>query len=55
MWKGGISAEVIYTWDRILYPLKRVKDTFIRTNWDIVIKEISKKILEIRDKYGLKL
>jgi len=50
--KGAISAEVIYTWDRILYPLKRVKDTFIRTNWDIVIKEISKKILEIRDKYG---
>ncbi|WP_338601845.1 formate dehydrogenase subunit alpha [Sulfolobus tengchongensis] len=50
--KGAIASEVTYAWDRLLYPLKRVKDTFIRVTWDVAIKEISSKLKEIKEKYG---
>ena len=50
--KGSTAHEPIYSWDRILYPLKKEKGVFIRISWDQAIKEISEKLLEIKRKYG---
>ncbi|MBP1357399.1 MAG: formate dehydrogenase subunit alpha [Sulfolobus sp.] len=50
--KGSLAHESIYSWDRVLYPLKREKGVFLRTTWQETIKEISHKLLEIKAKYG---
>jgi len=50
--KGSTAHEPIYSWDRLLYPLKKEKGVFIRVSWDEAIKEISEKLLEIKKKYG---
>ncbi|WP_432518268.1 formate dehydrogenase subunit alpha [Saccharolobus islandicus] len=50
--KGAVASEVIYGWDRLTYPLKRVKDTFVRTTWDEAISDVASKLKEIRSKYG---
>ncbi|QPG48597.1 formate dehydrogenase subunit alpha [Saccharolobus solfataricus] len=50
--KGAVAPEVIYAWDRLTYPLKRVKDTFIRVTWDEAIYEIANKLKDIKSKYG---
>ena len=50
--KGSTAHEPIYSWDRLLFPLKKEKGVFIRITWDEAIKEISEKLLEIKKKYG---
>jgi len=50
--KGSTAHEPIYSWDRLLYPLKKKKGVFVRISWDEAIKEISEKLLEIKKKYG---
>ncbi|MFP3160315.1 MAG: molybdopterin-dependent oxidoreductase, partial [Vulcanisaeta sp.] len=50
--KGASSIRSLYSKDRIIYPLKRVGDNFITIGYDDAIKEITKKLLDIRDRYG---
>jgi len=50
--KGASSIRSLYSKDRIIYPLKRVGDNFITIGYDDAIKEITEKLLDIRDRYG---
>jgi formate dehydrogenase major subunit len=50
--KGTLSYETVYSWDRLTYPLKRAKDTFVRISWEEAIKEIVEKLKEITKAFG---
>jgi len=38
--------------DRLLYPLKKVGDSFERISWDRATTEVAEKLKEIVDKHG---
>ncbi len=49
----GASAHIpIYSPDRLLYPLKRDGDKFVRITWDEALDEIASKIMDIINNYG---
>lgn len=50
--KGSVSFKSLYAEDRVLYPLKRVGDKFVRISWEEAIEEIYLKLSEIIKKYG---
>ncbi|BAB65327.1 formate dehydrogenase subunit alpha [Sulfurisphaera tokodaii] len=50
--KGTLAYEPIFAWDRLTYPLKKVKGEHIRISWEIAIKEIASKLKEIIQQYG---
>ena len=54
--KGRAYRQRLYHPDRLKYPLKRVgergKGEFERVSWDEALDAISRKMLEIREKYG---
>ncbi|AWR98702.1 formate dehydrogenase subunit alpha [Metallosphaera hakonensis] len=50
--KGTLAYEPAYSWDRLAYPLKKVKEEHIRISWDMAIKEIVAKLKEIIQNYG---
>lgn len=52
--KGEAMLENVYHPERILYPMKRVGSKWERISWDQALSEISRKLLEIKEKYGSK-
>jgi formate dehydrogenase major subunit len=45
--KGTLSFEPVYSWDRVTYPLKKIKGEHIRISWEEAINDIVNKIKEI--------
>lgn len=52
--KGLNIAHYAHHGDRLHYPLKKVGDQHVRITWEDAIKEISEKMLQIKEKYGSK-
>ncbi|MCA0399366.1 MAG: formate dehydrogenase subunit alpha [Proteobacteria bacterium] len=50
--KGAASRELVKGERRLKYPMKLVNGEWQRISWDIAFDEISKKMLEIREKSG---
>ncbi|MBQ9155907.1 MAG: molybdopterin-dependent oxidoreductase [Eubacterium sp.] len=50
--KGRNFVNMLYSEDRIKYPMKKVDGEFVRISWDQAIKEIAEKLQAILDKYG---
>ncbi|MBN1832996.1 MAG: molybdopterin-dependent oxidoreductase [Deltaproteobacteria bacterium] len=50
--KGRAGKAIVYSPDRLQYPLRRVKSGFKRISWDEALDTISDKLLRIRDQYG---
>ncbi|NMA68749.1 MAG: molybdopterin-dependent oxidoreductase [Desulfitobacterium sp.] len=52
--KGLNIAHYVHHGDRIHYPMKKVGEDYVRITWEEAIKEISEKILQIKEKHGPK-
>ncbi|PKM72542.1 MAG: dehydrogenase [Firmicutes bacterium HGW-Firmicutes-16] len=52
--KGLSIANYVHNADRLEHPMKRVGDHHERISWDQAIKEISAKLLAIKDAHGSK-
>ncbi len=50
--KGTVAHEALTAWDRLYYPLKRVKGELERTSWEDSIKYTIDSIKNIQKKYG---
>jgi anaerobic selenocysteine-containing dehydrogenase len=50
--KGEAALENIYSPQRILHPMKRVKEKWERVTWDQALGEIAEKLLKLRDDFG---
>lgn len=54
--RGAASKEVVYSPDRLKYPLKRVgargEGKFERTSWDDALNLVAEKMLRIKEEYG---
>lgn len=50
--KGKMLKDRLYHPERLLYPLKKANDEFIRISWEQALTEISEKMLEIKKVYG---
>ncbi|MBT3227415.1 MAG: molybdopterin-dependent oxidoreductase, partial [Deltaproteobacteria bacterium] len=50
--KGRYIAYQQHNADRVLYPLKKVNDTFEKISWDQAISEISEKLKIILEQHG---
>ena len=50
--KGLAAKQVIYSPDRLKYPLRRTKNGFRRISWDEALDIVATHLLEIRSKYG---
>lgn len=50
--KGSVAHEALTAWDRLYYPLKKVKGQLERTSWDDSIKYTIESIKNIQKKYG---
>lgn len=50
--KGRNFVNLLYSKDRLEYPMKKVDGEFVRISWDQAIEEIAGKVAEILEKYG---
>ncbi|OEF99674.1 oxidoreductase [Vulcanibacillus modesticaldus] len=50
--KGKLLKDRLNDSKRLLYPLKKVDEKFIRISWDQALDEISQRMLDVREKYG---
>ena len=50
--KGSVAHEALTAWDRLYYPLKKVKGELERTSWEDSIKYTIESIKNIQEKYG---
>lgn len=50
--KGAAAKQVVYSPDRLKYPLRRTKNGFQRISWDEALDIVATRLLEIRAKYG---
>ncbi len=50
--KGSVAHEALTAWDRLYYPLKKVKGEFERSSWEDSIKYTIESIKNIQKKYG---
>ena len=50
--KGRAGKEIVYSPDRLQYPLRKAKSGFKRISWDEALDTISDKLLKIRHQYG---
>jgi formate dehydrogenase major subunit len=50
--KGIVAHEALTAWDRLYYPLKKVKGELERTSWEDSIKYTMDSIKNIQKKYG---
>jgi len=50
--KVAAAREVVYSPDRLKYPLRKTKSGFQRISWDEALDIVSSRLLEIRAKYG---
>src|SRR5205809_7420421 len=58
--KGKAAPELVYNSDRLDYPLKRTRPKgdadpgWQRVSWDQALDDITRRILDIRDRHGAK-
>lgn len=50
--RGKALSEWVYSPDRILYPMKKENGNWKRISWDEALDIISKKLQEIKEKFG---
>ena len=50
--KGLAGKEIIYSPDRLQYPLRKTKSGFKRISWEEALDTISGKLMRIKDRYG---
>lgn len=50
--KGKYLVDLVYSPNRVKYPLKKVDGKFKRISWDQALTEIADKLLELKKKYG---
>lgn len=50
--KGKYLVDLVYSPNRVKYPLKKVDGKFQRISWDQALSEIGEKLLKLREKYG---
>ena len=50
--KGKYLVDMVYSPNRLKYPMKKVNGRFQRISWDQAFDEIGAKLLELREKYG---
>ena len=54
--RGAHAAEIVYSPDRLLYPLRRVGDCgdgkFERVSWDEALDTIANRLEQVADQYG---
>ena len=50
--KGAAARQVVYSPDRLKYPLRRTNSGFQRISWEEAMDIIATRLLEIRSKYG---
>lgn len=50
--KGLSYVERANSPDRIIYPLRRHKDKFVRISWDNALEEIANKLQDIKKEFG---
>ena len=50
--KGAAARQVVYSPDRLKYPLRRTKNGFQQISWDEALDIVATRLLEIRAKYG---
>jgi anaerobic selenocysteine-containing dehydrogenase len=58
--KGKAAPELVYSTDRLNYPLKRTRPKgdpdpgWQRVSWDEALNDIAQRLISIRDRYGAK-
>lgn len=50
--KGAAATKVVYSPDRLKYPLRRTNSGFQQVSWEEALDIIATKLLEIREKHG---
>ena len=50
--KGRNFTNLVYSQDRLEYPMKKVNGEFVRITWDQAMDEIAAKVSETLQKYG---
>ncbi len=50
--KGSVAFKSLYAEDRILHPLKREGNSFVKISWKEAIDEISSRLKKIIEEYG---
>lgn len=54
--RGGAAKEVVYSPDRLTYPLRRVgqrgEGNFERISWDEALNAIAQRMKELKERYG---
>ncbi len=50
--KGTAAPKVVYSPDRLKYPLRKMNGGFQRISWDEALDIMASRLLEIREKYG---
>ena len=50
--KGLAAMELVYSPDRLKYPLRKTSRGFERVSWDEALDTIASRLNEIKDKYG---
>jgi len=50
--KGASAIDMVKSEKRLKFPMKKKGTTWERLSWDTAMEEASKKLLEIREKYG---
>jgi len=50
--KGKYLVDLVYSPNRVKYPMKKVDGKFKRISWDQALTEIADKLLELKKKYG---
>ena len=50
--KAKAYKELVYSPQRLKYPLKKAADGFKRISWDEALDTIASKLLEIKERYG---
>ena len=50
--KGRFGYDYVHSKDRLTQPLMRKNGKLVNATWDEAMGHVSKRLLEIRDKYG---
>jgi formate dehydrogenase major subunit len=50
--KGASAIDMVKSEKRLKFPLKKKGASWERLSWDTAMEEVSKKLLDIREKYG---
>ncbi len=50
--KGNACLDIVYHQERLLYPMKKVNDKFVRTSWEDALSLVATNLSRIRDAHG---